>query len=203
MILLSNMKIGIDFDDVTIEFFDALLEWHNKKYNRSNKKEEFTEFNWGPPWQLYKEQVIGRVNQFHDSHKVEEFLPLEDAIPSLKELLKKHEVIVVTGRPLKYNSKVVDWFKHHLKRKLEIIHAGEFIKGQAATKAEICKENGISILLEDGPETALNCANSGVKVILFDNPWNKNTKHKNITHVNGWKEAMKEIKSFEEGKWKY
>lgn len=196
------MKIGIDFDDVTIDFFNPLLEWHNKKYNRNNKREEFTEFNWAPPWQLSKEETIKRTNEFHDEYKVEEFLPLKDAIPSLNELLKKHEVIVVTGRPLKYTSKVEDWLKHYLKRKLEIIHAGEFIKGQAATKAEICEEKGITILLEDGPETALNCANSGIKVLLFDNPWNQGVVHKNITRVNGWKEAMKEIKRFEEGKWK-
>lgn len=194
------MKIGIDFDDVTIEFFDALLEWHNKKYNRNDKKEEFTEFNWGLPWGMSKEEVIRRTNEFHEAKKAEELLPLKDAIPSLNELISKHEVIIITGRPPRFNSKVEDWLNYHLKKKLEIIHAGEFIKGQAATKAEICYEKGIPILLEDSPETALDCANSNIKVILFDKIWNQNAKHKNITSVKNWEEAMKEIKEFEKNK---
>jgi len=78
----------------------------------------------------------------------------------------KHKVIIITGRPVRFKHRVEEWLQHHLKRRLEVIRAGEFHKGQAATKAEICKELGIEVLLEDSGETALDCANSEIKVLL-------------------------------------
>ena len=103
----------------------------------------------------------------------------------------------MSGRPTKFKNRVEEWLLHHLKRKLEVIHAGEFHKHQAASKAEICKELGISILLEDAPATALECATKGIKVILFNRPWNQNVSHKNIVRAKTWIEAMKAINSFQ------
>jgi uncharacterized HAD superfamily protein len=48
-------------------------------------------------------------------------------------------------------------------------------------------------MIEDASETALECAEKNIKVILFNQPWNKNLKHKNIIRVKNWKEALKEI----------
>lgn len=195
------MKIGIDFDDIVIDFFTYLLDWHNKKYNRNDKKQDFKIFDWGPVWQVSKEENIRRVNEFHETQDIKNILPMKDAVPSLKFLENKHELIIVTGRPSKFGEKVEIWLEHYLGKKLKIIHAGESVhKGKAATKAEICLQNGISILIEDAPKTALDCANSGINVILFDNTWNKNTKHKNITRVKGWKGALKVINNLENKK---
>ena len=48
-------------------------------------------------------------------------------------------------------------------------------------------------MIEDAPETALQCAESGIHVILFDMPWNQALTHKNITRIHSWKEALKVI----------
>jgi uncharacterized HAD superfamily protein len=191
------MKIGIDFDDVTVDFFNSLLAWHNKNYNRNDKKEHFNEFKWWPIWQISKDEAIKRVDRFHETHRVEEVLPMNDAIESINKLSKDNELIIITGRPIRFKLRVEEWLLHHLKRNLEVIHAGEFHKGQAASKAEICAELNIPILLEDAPETALDCANEGIKVILFDNSWNKCISHENISRVSGWKEALKVIKKLQ------
>lgn len=191
------MKIGLDFDDVIVDFFNSLLKWHNKNYNRNDKREQFKFFDWGPTWGTKIEDTIKRVNEFHDLHKVSEVLPLEDSINSLNQLSQENELIIITGRPLKYTSRVEEWLLHHFGKKLKVIHAGEFHKGQAATKAEICLELKIPILFEDAPETAINCAKKGINVILFDQPWNQNVEHKLITRVKNWKEAMQAFKNIE------
>jgi uncharacterized HAD superfamily protein len=190
------MKIGIDFDDVTVDFFNSLLKWHNKKYNRKDKREDFKEFAWWPIWNISREEAVKRVDEFHETHKVQDIQPMKESIPSLNKLSKDNELIVITGRPSRFKSRVQEWLLHHFKKNLEIIHAGEFHKGQGGTKAEICKELNIPILLEDAPETALDCANQGIKVILFDKPWNQKVKHKGIIRVSGWEEAMKKINDF-------
>jgi|SRR3989344_266779 len=187
------MKIGLDFDDVTVDFFNSLLSWHNKKYNRNDKREHFKEFAWWPIWEITREEAVKRVDEYHETHNVKDVPPLENAIPSLNKLMKKHEFIVITGRPSRFKDRVEEWLIHHLKKKLQVIHAGEFHKGQGATKAEICNELGIKLLLEDASETALDCANKGIKVLLFDNSWNQRVSHNNITRVKNWKEVIDKL----------
>ena len=194
------MKIGIDFDDVTVDFINNLVKWHNEKYKTKNKLSDLNQFYWGPFWGTDRQETIRRVDEFLETHDVKDINPIKGAIDSINKLSEKNELFVITGRPLRFKNKTEEWLIHHLKRKLEVIHAGEFHKGQAATKAEICKEKGISILLEDAPETSMDCANKGIKVVLFDMPWNQKVKHFNITRVFGWKEAMKVIEELEKSK---
>ena len=66
---------------------------------------------------------------------------------------------------------------------------------QASTKAEICSELGIKVILEDSGETAIECAQKNISVILFDKPWNKIHKHKKIVRVKEWQEAMRALSS--------
>lgn len=190
---MTNLRIGIDFDDVTIDFVGSLVRWHNKKFNHSHTKEHFKEFAWWPVWGITKEESVKRVNEFTDTMTPQNTEVMDGAIQSIEKIMKKHEVVFITGRPLKYKKKTEEWIEYNLSKKIEVIMAGDFHKGQAATKAEICKERKIPILLEDALETAVDCAKSGIKVVLFDQPWNQNAQHKNITRVKSWKEALKEI----------
>jgi len=191
------MKIGIDLDDVTADFFEALLRFYHKKFGKLHKKEEFKEWKWGPVWGVSREEGIKIVDEFHEKHNIDEVQPLKHAINSLHHLLRDHELFIITSRPVRFKSKVESWLKHHLGDvKIEVIHAGDWHKGQAATKKEICKERDIHILLEDAPDTALECAKAGVRVILFDYPWNQAVSHKNIIRVKNWLEAVEEIEHF-------
>ncbi len=187
------MKIGLDFDDVITEFTDSLMKFYHKKYGKKVIKDQIKQWNWGLYWGISREEATRRVDEFHETHKVEDILPLDKAIDSINELMERHDVLIITGKPVRFKHRVEEWLQHYLGKKLEVIHAGEWHKGQAATKAEICKELGVKVLLEDSGETALDCANSGIKVLLFDKPWNKQFKHKNIQRVKNWEEAIKDI----------
>lgn len=191
------MKIGIDFDDVITEFTGSLMSYYHEKYGKKVSKEEILVWDWGLYWGIPREEAIKRGDIFHDTYDVKNILPLEKAIYSLNELMKEHEIFIITARPSRFKHRVEEWLKHHLGKKLEVIHAGDFHKGQGASKAEICKELSIGVLLEDSGETATDCANNGINVILFDKPWNKNIEHDNIVRVNNWDEALRELEKHE------
>ena len=187
------MKIGIDFDDVINEFTDSLMEFYHKKYGKKVTRDQILIWDWGLYWGISREEATKRVDEFHETNIIDNLIPLKYAINSLKKLMKSHELFIITGRPIRFKSKVDSWLQHHLNNSLNVIHAGEWHKGQAATKAEICKDLNIPILLEDAPNTAKEVAEAGVNVILFDKPWNKNIAHERITRVVNWKEALKAI----------
>ncbi len=187
------MNIGLDLDEVTADFLAAVLKFYHKKTGKLYTKADFPEWKWWPQLGLTKEEAIKTADEFHEKHDIRDVPPLEHAVKSINYLLKSHKIIVITSRPSRFKAKVEAWIKHHIGSPLEVIHAGDFHKGQAATKAEICNEKGVIVLLEDSPDTSMECAKSGIKVILFDNPWNQKIKHKKIIRVKNWLEALEVI----------
>ena len=79
---------------------------------------------------------------------------------------------------------------------LDISHISDFFEGnRGVSKSGFCLDNEIPIILEDNLEYAIDCAESGIKVVLFNRPWNKKSHHKDIFRVDNWKEALEVIRN--------
>lgn len=61
---------------------------------------------------------------------------------------------------------------------------------QAVAKAGLALELGCAIALEDNPTQALAYAESGLRVYLFDYPYNGHIRHPRIRRVAGWAEVL-------------
>ena len=49
----------------------------------------------------------------------------------------------------------------------------------------------VELIIEDSLETAEECASSGLRVLLFDCPWNQNSNlPEGIMRVKSWKEIV-------------
>ncbi len=60
------------------------------------------------------------------------------------------------------------------------------------------KSVSADIMIDDRPEIALYLARRNVKVMLFDNRYNKGVRHKNIIRVYDWKDAYKKLSALAE-----
>ena len=62
----------------------------------------------------------------------------------------------------------------------------------AQSKADVCREIGAEIMIEDVPDHVVSCANAGIRVLLFDQPWNRGEMACNgrIERVRSWDEAL-------------
>lgn len=70
------------------------------------------------------------------------------------------------------------------------------VRDNSKSKAEICKEIQADILIEDNLKYAQQVAQAGIKVLLFDYPWNQSSNlNPLIIRVCGWKEALNFINS--------
>lgn len=59
-----------------------------------------------------------------------------------------------------------------------------------------CNKLSVDIMIEDKSDVALYLADNGVKVLLFDAPYNKEVRHENIVRVKNWNEIYDIINEF-------
>ncbi len=192
------MKIGIDIDEVVVEYLRSFLEFVKVKLGRTAKLEEFKDYVFTEPLGLEFDEAKSLVREHVSLPKTLVNLSLVDgARDSIFLLSKKNDLFFITSRHPQDKTQTIDFFELHFPgNKFEIHFSGEAWKDTGnKSKAELCKELGVEVLLEDNKKYALSCAEKGIKVILFDKPWNKDLpKDKNLFRVKNWKEASKKIK---------
>src|SRR3989338_8115284 len=170
---MANIYIDIDdtLGDHTSEFIIFLKEVHN--INLTKQDIDNIDFRGilFSKFKLHREVV----RDFHRSNNFKKISPMKESINVIQTLAK-------------YNN----LSKIYLTQQFPSI--GE-VKGP--DKLEICKNLNCSIAIDDDPITALRMADSGMKVLLFNQPWNETLNHKNITRVFNWKEIHNLLKKEE------
>jgi len=189
------MTIGIDIDEVTANQMESLLTFFYRTTGTRLRASDFHTYNWWEVWGGTREEAIKVYYEFSESPYFEDMVPIKDAIDSINQIREKLQVYMITSRPLTHTKKTEDWLtKYFGENHPPVVYSSDFFsknnKGKARTKVEICQELGIDTIVEDNGEYALNCAEAGIKAILFDRPWNQGAAHDHMVRVNGWKEAM-------------
>jgi uncharacterized HAD superfamily protein len=200
------MRIGVDLDDVIAVCAVPYLRRFAKEY----KVELPDEKEIG--WHLLRE-MDDRVSpaerdrfriKLYDGTFFSELEMYEDCPIVLERLVQKgHEIFFITARAERRRMVTETWLRE--KRILDYAKAvhlkphGEFrpdqprgrydAEGSAAYKTRLAQELGIDVFCEDDTIISETLAEAGIRVILFDHPWNREVAHDRITRVNGWAEA--------------
>jgi len=192
------MKIGIDIDEVVTEYLKSFLEFAKVKLGRTAKLEDFKDYIFTEPLGLSLDEACKLVKEHTSlSNTLVNLGLVNGAKEAISLLAKNNDIFFITSRHPNDKIQTIEFFELHFPgNKFEIHFSSEAWKDTGnKTKLDICKELEIEVLLEDNKKYALNCASNGVKVILFDKPWNNNLKEdKNIFRVQTWGDALKKIK---------
>ncbi|MFA7707394.1 MAG: NUDIX domain-containing protein [Candidatus Pacearchaeota archaeon] len=189
----KNLKIGIDIDGVVADFSRKFIEFYNRKTGNQVSMKDWVTYNFWDFLPISKEEGKALMDEFYLLSDFDEISLIEGAKEGIFWLSKESEIYIITARPLKWAEKTKSFFdKHFFGKKINLIHSRDN-KDKTIYKREICRNLGISILIEDYGDIALQCADIGVKVILLDYPYNQGARHKNIFRVNNWEEVLEEI----------
>jgi uncharacterized HAD superfamily protein len=60
-------------------------------------------------------------------------------------------------------------------------------------KSAMCKELGIQVMIDDHMSVAKDCAEAGIRVLLFDQPWNQGELPMGAERVHSWDEIVKKL----------
>lgn len=189
------MKIGIDMDSVLAELIGPMDEFHNALYHTSLTHGDHTDYNLSTVWKCGHEEVLPRILAYYDSPYFDKVVPIEGAVEAVARLSVRHELTLITSRPHTIEQKTIAWLDRYFPGRFknvrhtnQVSHAHEKRK----KKSEVCREEGVTLMIDDHIDYALDCAQVGIQVFLFPAMWNKKAPaHKLIRKVTGWEEITK------------
>jgi uncharacterized HAD superfamily protein len=188
------MKIGIDLDEVIVDLLDLFLHFYYIKKGKKFSKKDFFTYNFWEVFDEKREDTFKMTHDFYDSDMFDKAKPISGSIKSVNLLADKNDIFIITSRPERWKEKTEAWIKRYFGNiKYQIFYSSEFHKESKKTKDQLCAGLSIDVMIEDIGDFAIQCANLGINVILFDKPWNKKVKHDNIIRVKNWNEAINTI----------
>lgn len=200
------MRIGVDLDDVMAVCAVPYL----KRFAQEYKVELPDEKEIG--WHLLREMDHHVSAEERDRFRIKLYdgtffsqLDIYEDCPLVLERLVQRgsEIFFITARAERRRMVTETWLRE--KRILDYAKAvhlkpfGEFRsdyprgrydpEGSAAYKTRLALELGLDVFCEDDVIISQALADAGVRVLLFDHPWNRTVAHDRITRVGGWAEV--------------
>lgn len=190
------MKIGIDIDEVLSCFVDGINDFHNRVYGTNLKFEDHISWDLEKVFGGSKERAVKVVHDFYDTGGYRNLMVKKGAQEAVNALSKNHMLVALTSRPEFMKGTTLDWLNKNFNKDInETIFGNQYSSpSESVDKSVLCLKFGINVLLDDHPNSSLKCAEKGIKVFLFDRPWNKGIEHENLIRVKDWPEIIGKLK---------
>ena len=169
------MKIGIDLDEVLADFLLAVIKYHNLTYGTKLKRSQFLSYGLWKTWGGTEDEATQKLCDFYETPFFKNIQPVPSARKAIFTLKQNNDLFIITSRKNDIAETTQKWINKYFPNIFtEIYFANNYFQGgDSKTKAQICDEIGIDILIEDSMEYALECVNSKRKIFLLDCPWNQ------------------------------
>ncbi|KAG0571687.1 hypothetical protein KC19_VG034100 [Ceratodon purpureus] len=198
------LRVGVDVDEVLGNFLSSLNTFIAEEYLLQHNMSEYYVYDFMKIWNCSQTEANDRVHAFFESeHFNSGIIPIPGAYQTLRQLASDCHLVVVTSRQHVIRQSTMDWINLHYEGLFKEVHFGNHfaLEGEARSKSEICRSLGIEVLIDDNPRYAMECADHGIEVLLFDlhgdYPWSKTAQgptHPLITRVHDWSEVEQALR---------
>lgn len=156
-------------------------------------------------WNCSRDEANTRVHEFFETPYFKSGIqPIPGAQTSLQKLSTFCSLSVVTSRQNVIKDHTLEWIEKHFSGLFQEIHFGNHfaLDGMSRPKSEICRSINATVLIDDNPRYAIECAEAGIRVLLFDYensyPWSKTNsadEHPLVIKVKNWEEVEQQLMS--------
>lgn len=190
-------KIGIDLDDILLDFNGALVKFYNAKHGTNYTKDGMTSFFLEDNWGISGEQLQEELNEFYSSSYHKDADPIVGSIEAIAELAKDNELYIVTASPQIIEAEIRVWLGRHYTADFKHIHFTRKTPFDESiqNKKDACTGLGIEVFIDDALHNAENIALCGIPVFLLDSPWNQGPVEPPIRRVYSWYEIVAALKN--------
>ncbi len=201
------MRIGVDLDDVIAVCAVPYLRKFAQEFKVDLPDE--TEIGWHLLQHMDvtpEERDRFRV-RIYDGTFFSELDIYQDCPAVLEQLVAAgHELYFVTARAERRRVITETWLREKgildYAKAVHLRPMGEFrpnprgrydAEGSAEYKTRLALEMRLDAFCEDDVVIARALAEAGIRVLLFDQPWNRELEHPLVTRVSGWTDAAKRL----------
>lgn len=188
------MRIGIDIDEIIAATLDAMLKYHNSAYGTSLCQADVFSYCLWEVWGGSEEEAKQKWHEFYETDHFAGICPIAGAFSALTALRDRgHELFAITARPHHIAKRTENWLDVHFPAVFAGVRFANTygLDGVRHKKSELCTDLGIVVLIEDDPRHAIDCADHGIDVILFDYPWNKVALPERVHRVHSWDDVIR------------
>jgi uncharacterized HAD superfamily protein len=189
--------IAIDIDDVLADLSHPLVAFHNETYGTSLTRDDHRDYNLASVWGGTTQESYEKMMEFFASPYFAAVRPVPGAVEGVRVLRDLgHDLVVITSRPEGIMEKTSGWIETFFPRAFrDILFATHYYNRDQNKKAGLCTSLGVDLMLEDCLEIALECASAGIRVLLYNAPWNQAARLPGgIRRVFNWDEIVAEAR---------
>ena len=190
------MKIGVDIDEVLGELLGLFIELHNLENSTSIQVEDVSDYSLAKLFGCTQEEIDKRIERFFRQGNGSRILPVDGAVEAIQNLARDHELIVISARPKLFEQQTIHWLDTHFPGAFSEVHFVDEVsmEADALAKAELCRQFGIDVMVEDSHKNAHACSEHVARVFLMDRPWNRTDVLGNVSRVFVWNEVVQSIR---------
>lgn len=181
----KKLSICIDIDGTMTDPY-YFMPYFNHYFKKNLSFEDCTTHRIDKLYKLSREQIEKFYKEVGRKMHLEATL-MENVNEVLEELMKEHELHIVTARSKEMEDITLKWIEDNNVPRLPLHSLGSYYK------VDVAKELKCDYFIEDNPENSKQLAEAGIHVILIDNNYNKNLNGYNITRVKDWIEIKEFI----------
>lgn len=187
------MRIGVDVDEVLVEHLKYFLRHYERVTGQHHTVDDFHTYQWHEVLQRpkpYVDDIFYRFIRFHMRQHGQ--LPREyirgarEAMQTLRE--DGHQLVLVTARPPELFADSDQIASELMADAVAFCQASSPRK----SKARLCRELGIELMVDDDAGLCRDLAGSEVEVLLMDQPWNRSCAPRQ-PRVGDWHQAVDAI----------
>ncbi|TKY72937.1 phosphatase protein [Spatholobus suberectus] len=203
--LPQKLVVAVDVDEVLGNFVSALNEFIADRYSSNYSVSEYHVYEFFKIWNCSRDEANTRVHEFFETPYFKSGIqPIPGAQTVLQKLSRFCNLSVVTSRQNAIKDHTLEWIEKHFSGLFQEIHFGNHfaLDGVSRPKSEICGSLNAKVLIDDNPRYAIECAEAGIRVLLFDYensyPWSKTEsadQHPLVNKVKNWEEVEQQLMS--------
>ncbi|KAL2327553.1 hypothetical protein Fmac_020980 [Flemingia macrophylla] len=203
--LPQKLDVAVDVDEVLGNFVSALNEFIADRYSSNHSVSEYHVYEFFEIWNCSRDEANTRVHEFFETPYFKSGIqPIPGAQTALQNLSRFCNLSIVTSRQNAIKDHTIEWIEKHFSGLFQEIHFGNHfaLDGVSRPKSEICRSLNAKVLIDDNPRYAIECAEAGIRVLLFDYensyPWSKTEsadQHPLVNRVMNWEEVEQQLMS--------
>ena len=199
-----HTHIGLDLDETLASTFIWFLEFaqNQGKLLHIESVEQIRKHDASWLGNNITPEEIGKIWEGYGQYTLapESVPPVPDALEGVRKIYELgKKIAIVTARSNKESWKVertTRWVRSHFSFLDDsIIHFVNHFSTDALPKSTICKEYGISLMIDDAMENAHELTKNGIACVLLEKPWNRHVdfEHPLLYRAKNWKEILQSL----------